>query len=250
MKNILIDLFDHSGHAAEPYRAAGWEIIQVDIKHGIDILTWNYKVAIYIARTKAVQEHLYQWGKYSESDFKFGILAAIPCTDYATSGARHFAKKDADGSTAKSQLLVAKVLEIKTFVEERFTLMFWKVENPRTRIHTLNPWLGKITQKFNPTDFAGYIPMTDGLKERFEYLSQFDISEATKLDVQMVMDANLYNKETWLFGKFNKLVTKRCEPVWEENPGWRLYGGKSERVKELRSIDPKGYCIAFYQANH
>ena len=162
MANILIDLFDHSGNAAEPYRAAGWHIIQVDIKHGIDILTWNYKAAIHIAHAKAVQQHLYQWGKYSTSDFKFGLLAAIPCTDYAISGAKHFKRKDADGSTAKSQLLVNKSKEIIDWLDSNFELMFWKVENPRTRIHTLNPWLGNITQKFNPCDFAGYMPITDG----------------------------------------------------------------------------------------
>lgn len=238
--NILIDLFDHSGNAAEPYRRAGWHIIQVDIKHGIDILTWDYKTAI----LQAVRDNwVYSTGP------QIGILAAIPCTDFSTSGSKHFKRKDNDGSTGKSQLLVDKVYEIKQFVLEHWSLMFWKVENPRTRIHTLNPWLGKITQKFNPCDFAGYVYHFTNL-ERMVWLKTQNMTKVSKGDLKLVLEANLYNKETWLFGKFNKMETDRIEPIWKENPGWRLYGGKSERTKELRSIDPKGYCQAFYEANH
>jgi hypothetical protein len=46
MKNLLISLFDHSGNASRPYKEAGWKVIQVDIKNGIDILEWNYLKAL------------------------------------------------------------------------------------------------------------------------------------------------------------------------------------------------------------
>ncbi|MDR3551202.1 MAG: hypothetical protein P4L31_07350 [Candidatus Babeliales bacterium] len=238
---ILIDLFDHSGNAAEPYRKNGWIVIQVDLKLGTDILTWDYQMAIF----NAIKPELH-YLKMPD----FGLLAAIPCTDYATSGAKHFAKKDANGQTKQSQLLVKKVEEIKTFIEKYWKLKFWKIENPRTRIHKLNPWIGKITQKFNPCDFAGYINPTFEQLNSIEHLRQIGIKDALKSEIQLVNDLNLYNKETWLFGNFNKLQTKPIASVWKENPGWVLYGGKSERTKELRSIDPKGYCLAFYEANH
>lgn len=241
MKGILIDLFDHSGNAADPYRKAGWHIIQVDIKHGIDILEFDYKAII----TKAVNN---SW-RYSTMP-KIGILAAIPCTDYATSGAKHFAQKDANGSTAKSDLLVDRTYDIITFVKDNFSLDFWKVENPRTRIHKRHKWLGNITQKFNPCDFSGY---TNPNIHTINCINEFrgvDMMDVSKVGIQAVMEVNAYNKETWLFGKFNKMVLDRIEPVWKENPGWRLYGGKSERTKELRSIDPKGYCQAFFEANN
>ena len=44
---ILIDLFDHSRHVAEPYERNNWQVFQVDIKNGIDIMTWDYKEAIF-----------------------------------------------------------------------------------------------------------------------------------------------------------------------------------------------------------
>lgn len=241
MGGVLIDLFDHSGNAAADYRRNGWTVLQVDIKHGIDILTWDYKGAI----LRAVADNWY----YSTMP-KIGLLAAVPCTDYATSGSKHFARKDTDGSTAKSQLLVDRTYDIIKFTEDKFALDFWKIENPRTRIHNLNPWIGRITQKFNPCDFAGYNNVSLGQRERLEYLSNFEMKEVSKLDLQMVLDINAYNKETWLFGKFNKMQPDYIKPVWKDNPGWKLYGGKSERTKELRSIDPRGYCKAFYEANH
>lgn len=246
MKGLLIDLFDHSGNSATPYKENGWHVIQVDIKHGIDILTWDYQTEI----LKAINQ-LWQYSTMP----KIGLIAAIPCTDYATSGSRHFAKKDLNGETAKSQLLVDKVYDIITFLKGNFSLDFWKVENPRTRIHSLNPWLGKITQKFNPCDFAGYITHINFVEveqysDTFRWLQRQDMSDVHPHQIKLVMDANLYNKETWLFGKFNTLVKKPKDAVWKENPGWRLYGGKSDLTKELRSIDPVGYCRAFYESNH
>lgn len=146
-----------------------------------------------------------------------------PCTDYALSGSRHFASKDSDGKTEASQKIVAKTIEIIKYFQSQRNLLFWQLENPMSRIHTLNPWLGKPLLKFNPCDYAGYSP--DPEKDR-------------------------YNKATWLWGDFNIPEKKRIEPIYKENPGWKLYGGKSERTKELRSVTPLGFCEAFYQANH
>ena len=215
MNKILISLFDRTGNASRPYRENGWIVIQIDTQLGTDILTWDY-IKWY---ANYLENKSYEAEKYPE----VGIIAMIPCDDYATSGAKHFKAKDTDGRTAKSQLLVDKVKEIIEFFIKLNVLKFWQVENPRTRIHTLNPWLKPITQKFNPCDFAGYDPVPDNSR---------------------------YNKETWLFGRFNKMMPKRLEPLQKENPGWRKYGGKSLKTKNKRSITPLGFAYAFYEFNH
>lgn len=91
-----------------------------------------------------------------------------------------------------------------------------------SRIHKLNPWMGDVKHKFNPCDYAGYLdnPTPD-----------------------------LYNKKTWLWGSFTEPVKKRIEPIYKENPGWKLYGGKSEKTKAARSVTPMGFCWAFYHHN-
>lgn len=193
--SVILSLFDYSGIWSKYYRLNGFKVIQIDIKNGIDILTWNYK----------------------EIENVYGILAAVPCTDYALSGAKHFKRKDSDGTTMQSQKLVEKTREII----EYFKPKFWAVENPMTRIHKLNTWLNKPKFKFNPCDFAGY-----------------------------GFENERYNKQTWLFGNFRNPIKKRLEPIEKHFPGWKNLGGKSERTKELRSITPESFALAFYQANH
>lgn len=198
---IILSLFDHSGNWSRPYREAGFDVVQVDKKLGIDILTWDY--------TKIPNVNI--------------CLIACPCTDYALSGAKHFFRKDHDGTTEESQKLVAKVKEILDY----FKPEIWVLENPMSRIHKLNTWLGEVKYKFHPYEFAG------------------------------IDEASAYQKETWLWGKFNKPIKKPLS-----NPGFltgiknngqvlfKKYGGKSERTKELRSITPLGFAYAFYEANH
>lgn len=200
--NLLISLFDRTGNQSRPYREKDWWVKQIDIQNGTDILTWNYR-NIHVDRFE-----------------KIGVIAAIPCTDYAVSGAKHFRAKDSDGRTAYSNMLVDKTLEIIDWSNP----FFWQLENPKTRIHKIFPSLGQRPKYiFNPCDFAGYDPNPDDSR---------------------------YNKETWLFGKFNDPVKKRMEPLQKDNPGWRNHGGKSLETKNARSITPLGFSYAFFEANH
>ena len=191
-------MFDYSGNWSKPYKEAGYDVIQIDIKHGINILEWDYKQI--------------------PKDQVYGILAAVPCTDYAISGAVWFKDKDADGRTEQSQKLISKTKEIIDY----FNPVFWVIENPMSRIHKLNPWLGEVKYKFHPYEFAEYDP--------------------TPRNSQ-------YQKTTWLWGNFNHPIKKPMENI----DGQKLHknlGGKSERTKELRSITPLGFAYGFYEANN
>lgn len=235
-KKLLFSVFDHSGNSCEPYREdPEWTVVQIDIKYGIDVLTWDYIAEFRKHECYSVMPAV-------------GLIFGTPCTDYAVSGAKHFADKDADGRTAKSQLLVAKCKEIIDFFDMLGLLLFWQFENPISRIHTLNPWLGKPKLKFNPCDFSGYSVTSEKAFE-LQQLRSLEMSAATKEQLKEVIDAGLYNKMTWIWGSFKLPLKKQMCAVWKENPGWKLYGGKSERTKELRSITPKGFCRAFYEAN-
>lgn len=239
---VLLSLYDHSGNQSMPYRNNGWLVKQVEIKHGIDILTWDYKSYL-----KDTAQLLSIKGDFIES---IGIICPTPCTDYAISGAKHFSAKDLDGRTEQSQLLVAKNKEIIDYCESTGLLQFWYVENPMSRIHTLNPWLGSVNFKFNPCDFSGYFNELPNSELIQSARKKQEFKDLTKLELKALFDFNLYNKATWLWGKFNNPEKKRIDPIFKENPGFKLYGGKSERTKELRSVTPLGFCYAFYEANH
>lgn len=132
----ILSLFDHSGEWSRPYREAGYEVIQVDKKHGQDIMTFDYKSLPPI----------------------HGILAAPPCTDFANSGACWWAQKDRDGRTAHSVKLVAKTLEIIEYLSPAW----WVLENPAGRIRSFFPRLGK-GWFFQPCDFGDAYTKKTGL---------------------------------------------------------------------------------------
>lgn len=194
MKTIL-SLFDYSGNWSKPYKENGYNVIQIDIKLGTDILTWDYR----------------------QLDSVYGILAAVPCTHFALSGARWFAEKDRDGRTREGLRLVDKTLEIIEYLNPHF----WAIENPMSRIHKLRPELGDIKYKFHPYELAQYDPRP--------FCSQ-------------------YSKMTWLWGKFNKPIKKPLPNILGTKH-WLNLGGNSEKTKELRSITPLGFAYAFYEAN-
>lgn len=193
---FILSLFDLTGNWSMPWKSSGYDVVQIDLQLGTDIMAWNYKEI--------------------PKDNVYGILASCPCTDFALSGAKYFAKKDRDGSTENSKMLVYKTLEIVNY----FNPKFWVVENPMSRIHKCCPELGEVKFKFNPCDFAGY-----GFEQ------------------------DRYNKQTWLWGDFKNPIKKRLEPLQKEFPGWKSYGGKSLKTKNARSITPLGFSVAFFQAN-
>lgn len=184
MRTVL-SLFDFSGNWSRPYREAGYNVVQVDTKLGLSLEEFEYKAL------KSVEI----------------MLIAFPCTNYALSGACWFKAKDADGRTAESQRLLALTKEIIDY----FNPDIWCLENPMTRIHTLNPWLGKPAFKFNPYDFG------DGWK-----------------------------KATWLFGKFNHPDKK---PGKNLGGDWHNTMWSSEKTREIRSTTPMGFARAFFEVN-
>jgi hypothetical protein len=201
---IILSLFDYTGNWSKPYRDAGFEVIQVDIKLGFDIFKFDYK------NLKNV----------------YGILAAVPCTDYAVSGARWFAAKDKDGRTDKSNLLVKKTMEIINY----FKPTFWVIENPISRIHKLNPGVGKAKFYFHPFEFA--------------HLIENPVEEQ-------------YSKKTALYGKFISPVKGFLPCLDREkihkpkilNEFGKQYGYHTEEVKAARQITPQGFAKAFYESN-
>lgn len=204
-KNIILSLFDLTGNWAKFYKENGYEVIQVDIQNGINILKWDYKQI--------------------DKEKVYGILASIPCTDYAVSGARWFKQKDENGATGKSNALVSKTKEII----EYFNPVFWVIENPISRIHKLNTWMGQPKMYFHPYEYAGY-----------------------------GYDNETYTKKTSLWGVFNPPIKKEL-PINDIDGRTRIHRPKREdgttipwgslECKNARSATPLGFAKAFYESN-
>ena len=188
--NTILSLFDYSGNWSEPYRLAGFNVIQIDIKLGIDILEFDY----------------------TQIDSVYGILAAVPCTDFAVSGARWWKEKDKTGATKYSLKLLDRTLDIIDY----FNPQFWAIENPVGRIAKFRPSIGKPWY-FDPCDFG-----------------------------------DPYTKKTGLYGEFMPPLPLFIGGDWSVYPseGSKMHKlPPSENRQELRSETPKGFAKAFYLAN-
>ncbi len=226
----LLSMFDYTGAWAEPFETNGWNVIQVDLKHGTDVAQFSCEWIM--------ENFLDGCGTVD------GIIAAPPCTDFSYSGAQYWPAKDADGRTAASVHLVLQTVRTVEFLKPDF----WALENPRGRIEKLAPQIGPCQFTFDPCDFAGWLGDS---KDRADTLRHKAPGRLTARDVAFIKERNLYTKRTHLWGMFNPPEKLRIEPIRCTQQGsWlQSLGGKGARTKAQRSITPEGFARAFYEAN-
>ena len=217
---IVVSLCDYSGNWPRPFNELGYTVIHFDLKHGDDVLDTRATLAnVYwlVDEIEATTGH---------KALVAGVLMACPCTDFAGSGARWWKGKDAAGTTDKSVAIVRACLAIRDALKPRW----WALENPAGRLHRLVPEIGRAAWYFNPCEYAGYTAECWG-------------EDAAQQDC--------YTKRTGIWTNLPKPFMNPREPVMYTRGGkrgswmWAKLGGKSERTKELRSMTPMGFAMAF-----
>lgn len=244
----LLSLFDESGVFTRPFAEAGWEVITWDLKNGRNVKELNS-------------------GESLTEIFPFdidGVMAFPPCTDFAVSGARHWAKKDKPVQTLfgevdtveESRELIRQVLRIADWFyptdPDYDGTFFWAMENPVGRLKKFFPQIGD-PYYFQPYEFAGWLdPDAETLKE-LDRIRKKDGKNITKKEWELIIETNAYTKKTGLWGSFNSNLKKKpIEPVKGSPFGSAMMrmGGKGCATKENRSKTPEGFARAFFAANH
>lgn len=204
----ILSLFDYTGAWSQPYVDAGYNVIRIDYQiEGIDIHDFC---------VEKIAEEL------DLPPFVHGILAAVPCTEFAVSGARWFKQKDADGRTEKALDLLEKTMatvEYYTVTDQDVIddgypgLQWWVIENPVSRINSLAPHM----KQYGPTYFQ---PHNFG---------------------------HAYTKKTGLWGEFNSDMEKfEVDPVM----GSIMHNvAPGPNRQNIRSATPEGFAWAFFDAN-
>ena len=140
----ILSLCDFSGNWSKPYKEAGYEVIQVDLKHGQDVRLLKPPT------TTSVH----------------GILAAPPCTYFACSGNRW---KRSETEIIQGLSIVDACLRFVAVCQPNW----WALENP---IGTLHRYLGKPTFYFNPCDYG------DPYTKRTALWGKFNIPKPTPVE--------------------------------------------------------------------
>ena len=180
-QKAILSLFDLTGNWSRPYREKGYEVVQIDLQSGTDIMTWDYRAYPRIYFT--------------------GVLAAVPCTDFSLSGARWFKEKDGNGQTYESMALVYKTLAIIQWFLPG--LKWWAIENPMSRIHKLCPELEQVRLSFDPYQFAGYDPIPaqpDTIFINFSITNVGCNDSAGSVTVTAITNATPYYSYRWSYG--------------------------------------------------
>lgn len=228
LKTIL-SLFDYSGNWSQPYRESGYNVIQVDIKHGIDVF------------------EVMEWfitGKIKRGLQIYGILAAPPCTDFTVSSAWCWDSKLTkpaeyesditslrfDNSLDLSLGLVYATIEIITQARPKF----WALENPVGRLGKLIPELG------TPWYFQPYW-YGDPYSKKTGLFGQFN-KPLKSLSIGLFDDGSSDLKEVDSIFYTSKSGRKYAPQMWN-------CGGGTERTKTIRSVTPMGFSKAFFNAN-
>jgi site-specific DNA-cytosine methylase len=146
----VLSLCDFTGNWSRPYEERGYDVVRVDLKHGQDVRL--FEIPPYPVR---------------------GILAAPPCTDFASSGARWWEGKG-EGCLLESLSIVDACLRLVAVLNP----VWWALENPVGR---LKRWIGEPTMAFDPADYGGY------------------------------SDGDAYTKRTLLWGRFNQPLMRKVE---------------------------------------
>ena len=233
MKPTVLFLFNSSSHAVQPWLDdGGFNVVSVDYNdtdhsgahreptEGHRVLNIDLSQEDVVTR---VHDLLDFYGLYDPSL----VVSFAPCTDLAVSGAAHFASKLAKDPQCQNRAVRMARLA------EQFGCPYM-VENP---VSVLASMWRKPEMYWHPYDFAYLCPA--GPHPEFP---------------DVLPPRDLYPKKTGLWaGNGFKLPLKadvpKGLPVPKVFPGHAKLGGKSARTKYIRSLTPRGFAQAVYEAN-
>ncbi|UGO53138.1 putative C-5 cytosine DNA methylase [Klebsiella phage vB_KaeD_HazelMika] len=227
MKKVVWSLFDGSGIMGLPWATAGYQVYCFNADSGNH---GEYEV-------KMKHENLHYVNMWIDKDFQIkcgllgipepGIIFGFPdCTLFAHSGAKHFREED-ELAYALENAKIVKALG------ESFGVP-WMIENPVGKLS--NPdMMGKPNFYFHPRDFGYYVNADEG-------------SWHPKMPLR-----DGYTKKTCIWCGEGFEQPKKMELPDDEGIhffwGWKFLGGKSAKTKQLRSLTPRGFARAVFQAN-
>jgi len=225
-------LFDYTGIMAKPWADAGYLCYCFDGQHPLGVSKGNHKnilnVGMWFSVSQTENNDIEKIKAITGDDVSF-VFGFPECTDLTVAGARHFRNKKIKNPYFQHEAM--QLVYLTRNLGENLSCP-WGLENP---IGVISSMWRTPDFKFNPCDYAGYLPLHD----------------VNPIYPEIYPSRDRYNKRTciWAGGDFKMPIVDRLEPFALANPGWKLCGGKSLRTKNIRSATPRGFAQAVFEAN-
>jgi hypothetical protein len=136
----VISLCDYSGVWSEPYRKAGYDVVQVDLKMGADARLYPSLACDSARFPREFADIRHSSGRV------YAVLAAPVCTVFSGAGAKH---PRTDAEILEGLALVDACYRIACAVRAPV----FALENP---VGKLSRWIGEPMLRFQPCDYAGF----------------------------------------------------------------------------------------------
>lgn len=226
MRPVIVSLYDESANMVIPWAIAGADC------HVFDLLNWDGQKQNFGAGSVTWHNRNLLTPESHEfiKSLKPCVLFSFsPCTDLASSGARHFEAKFR--ANPRFQLDAMDLFMVAPNLADEIGIPYM-CENPTGCIPS---FYRKSDFMFNPYEYGGYLPQDDVHPRWPRYIAPRDA----------------YPKETrvWCGNGFIKPEPKRVIVSPGYSDQYKLLGGKSLKTKRIRSETPRGYAIAVQQAN-
>jgi hypothetical protein len=230
MKKAIF-LYDYTGIMAKPWADAGYLCYCFDGQHPKGVTKSDHENILNVGiwfDAYETKKHIEQIRLIVGDCVKF-VFGFPECTDLTVAGAKHFAKKENVNPAFMAEAV--ELARLVMYVGDSLKCK-WGFENPVGMLSTI---FRKYDFKFNPCDYAGYLPDDD--------------NHPIYPDIYPGQDR--YNKNTciWCGNGFAAPKMKRIGPEYKDNPGWKKCGGKSLKTKNIRSATPRGFAQAVFEFN-
>ena len=230
---IIWSLFDGSGLMGQPWAEAGHTVYCFNADEGDHGAYTQYGCRVEHPKIRYINAWIdskfVMKAMATSGDKPDLILAFPPCTDIAVSGARHFAAKLAANPACQDDAVAT------ARIAERLGRWFnvpYMIENPVSVMASL--WR-KPDFTFHPWEFSGYLPEGD-IHPYFP---------------DLIAGRDQYPKTTKLWTgngfKYPKKLPVPIPPGYSEQ--FHKLGGKSAKTKTIRSLTPRGFARAVFEAN-
>ncbi len=231
----IICLYDNSGIMAKPWVNGGVNASCYDIKNAYSQERFangsHLNMVNFDINTETLTRCARAINRLGVSVSVKLVFAFVPCTDLAVSGATHFkAKRERDPDFQRKA--VQRALDAVQFAKDLGAE--YCIENPVSMLSTL--WR-KPDYTFHPYEYGGYLNADEAEHPLYP---------------DHIAPRDAYSKKTclWTSGGFIMPEKKpvACESFGNSRQHSRL-GGKSEKTKTIRSLTPRGFAKAVYEAN-